>query len=435
MKGVARGAHFRDTPADVRPGLGVRKLRTPSAATNSRALAAIVDQAASSLQNYAILLAGLHLLSIPIFGEFSLVYTSVPIVITIARAWLLTPFTVGFTTASGRERRTAIKGVCGSCLGVGLGLLCLCFVTAGLVNNKTAKGLIVSVGILMPFALFQDACRMYLFASKRGWSAAVNDGISLGTTGLVLLLWQGEIAVHPYLLIAAWTIGTAAGSIVGLRQLGTMPSLWKPIGRLRRTRRLGLYLSGGQLVEQSVGQLAYASVGILATAKAVGVLGTGRAVFAPVTMVLTAISIFGLPEAVSLLRLGSTKFNRLVVLLSVLCPFLFVAYGGLLLAIPNAWTMGLFGKGVASASALLVPVAVWYAAVAGRQGVSIGLYALGRGRVVFWGCVGTSILVLGVVPYSALRWGALGAAWAYALAYGVSTPGWWLAYRHCLRTV
>ena len=76
-------------------------MRSPfSKASGQRGAATLVDQAFSSLQNYLILIVALRSLSLVHLGQFSIVYTTMFVVIVVVRSLVFEPFTILLTTAS-----------------------------------------------------------------------------------------------------------------------------------------------------------------------------------------------------------------------------------------------------------------------------------------------------------------------------------------------
>src|ERR1700710_3259212 len=79
----------------------------PRAGRSRRAVAALVDEATSSIQNYVVLFAALHYLSVADIGRFTLAYTTVTLVEILLKSFVLTSLTVHFAAADPSAQRTA----------------------------------------------------------------------------------------------------------------------------------------------------------------------------------------------------------------------------------------------------------------------------------------------------------------------------------------
>ena len=79
----------------------------PRAGRSRRAVAALVDEATSSVQNYIVLFAALHYLSVADIGRFTLAYTTVTLVEIVLKSYVLTSLTVHFAASDARDQRRA----------------------------------------------------------------------------------------------------------------------------------------------------------------------------------------------------------------------------------------------------------------------------------------------------------------------------------------
>jgi O-antigen/teichoic acid export membrane protein len=156
-------------------------------------------------------------------------------------------------------------------------------------------------------------------------------------------------------------------------------------------------------------------------AKALGGLRAAQTLFAPLTLILPAVSLPGLPAIARTLAVSrraaivlATRLSGLVATLAALYVAAMIILGGRL--IPYV-----FGATFDAFTNLAVPIGAWQ--LAGALGVGFGLFltAQQRGRdllvIVVTGAVTSTVFV------SFLAWttGVIGAAWGFAIGALVAT--------------
>lgn len=398
-----------------------------------RAAGAAASQALSSVQNFTILFVALRTLEIRQLGAFTMAYTTAPIVLVLVRALVLEPLTIRFTEARRQDLKRATESAAGLSLAVGLTFLGVCLVAGVYVGGAIGAGL-AAFGFLIPILLVQDAWRFHFFASGRAWAAVVNDGVCLaGTVALVVYSARmGDRSVES--LLRVWAYGTGLGAAVGMLQIKAWPNLRTAGMWLAESRSLGGALAGEKGIELISSQLALALVGVVVTVSALGLFGAARTLMAPVTTGMLSLTIFALPEGIRLQRLGTGSLKVFTGGLSLLSAVGVAAYTAAVYMAPENVMRLLAGENWNIARSLLFPVALWSAALAVRQGASIGLRALSEGRAILRLSAATSPAVLAASIVGGAITGAEGAAWGFASAYCASTVGYWLAYlRLCAR--
>ncbi|MPZ91962.1 MAG: hypothetical protein GEU68_10080 [Actinobacteria bacterium] len=393
---------------------------------------AIADQVLSSLTNYVVLLAALRSLSVTGIGRFTLAYTSTLLTLIIVRSLVLEPLTVRYTVVTAETRRKATADAAGTSLGIGL-LALLATLTAAATLAAPAREIVVSVGLILPVLLLQDAWRLHHFASGRPWAAALNDATCLLFTlvATVIVLQRSDMSVA--LLLLAWGLGTFAGVIVGIIQCRTVPNLLGAPRWLLLNRDLGPHLAGERIAATGVVQVSLVIVAAVAGTHALGQLGASRTLMAPVTTLVSALAIFAVPEAARLLARTPERVTRFTVVLSIVIVSAVGLIAVLAMILPNDLGQLFAGDNWSVAKLLLLPVAVWTAASGARQGPSAGLRALDRGRTILTlSVVGAPIVLIGSAAGAYLGAGA-GAAWGFAIVQCVATAMWWIAYLRAVR--
>jgi O-antigen/teichoic acid export membrane protein len=160
-----------------------------------------------------------------------------------------------------------------------------------------------------------------------------------------------------------------------------------------------------------------------------GILGAGRvgglraaqSIFAPLTLILPAISLPGLPALVRALAVSPKTAIALAGRLSAAVSLTAAVYVGAMVVLGGRVVPYVFGGSFDSFTGLAVPLGAWQ--LVGALGTGFGLFltAKERGRDIF------TVLVAGAVSSTAfvtlLAWasGVTGAAWGFAAGAAVTT--------------
>lgn len=418
---VAKSTRF---PA---PAIGQRR-HNAARSFGSRTAAAVTDQVIWGLQNFLILFAALHSMSIGGVGSFTLAYTMVLLAVVAVRSLSLEPLTIRYTLATKAEQRLASISAAGLSLTVGLVLAVLSATTLAFLPTSAAL-VFVAAGAITPVLFVQDAVRFSLFASQRLWAAAANDLLCLGVTAAII---SAAIAYrHPGApgLLILWGAGTSAGIGVGLIQTRAVPRLRAALPWFRSQRDLGPRLAGEVLAQQAAGRLSLILLSAIAGVAALGEVSASRTLMMPTTTLITATFAFAVPDAVRLRAGGGPRqLTRYVWVLSVGLAVSVAVVTAVMLAIPDSFGEILAGKNWAQSKVLLLPAALWAIGMALSQGPRIGLRAVEQPgtilRVAMW--LGAALLVATVA--GALLAGASGAAWAFGIVSVLGTAPWLAAY-------
>lgn len=390
-----------------------------------RAVAFVIDEGLSSVQNFAIMLVAIRYLTLPQLGVFALVYNGALLTETLLRSLVLTPLSVEYSHSDERTRRNAASRALGAsallgaaCVGIG-GI-------AGVIAPSHYRSELFAVGVAVLALITQESWRVLFFTAATPWRAVVNDAACLVTTVLALaVVIEEHGAPSAELLLLVWAIGTAAGSGLGFVQARVVPRLGAGMGWVREHWLLGSRLAAGQGAERFAGQLASGSTAAIAGAVALGTISASRTLFSPFTTVIAAVSTFALPEASRLYRRGDSGFNRLLVGVSSLLAVGCAAFGLGLYLLPDDLGRRLAGSNWSAAQAQLTAVAIWTIGSGLRIGPLIGLQVLRQAREVLRLSIVTGVTTLAAVAAGSAVAGVSGAAWAFAgINVAVATLYW-----------
>lgn len=398
---------------------------------NRRSIAlGFIDQAFSSATNFGLSVIAGRLLGPSGLGEVFLGFSIYLVGLGLQRRLLTEPL-VASTAGEDPQR-----------LGVTTGMSLTVSIVAGLAATVVAlaagfalpglpgRGTLLIAPWLLP-VLLQDVIRSILFRNARPAAAAMNDGVWFVVMALAVIpAWRIGTAEA---VLACWAIGAVAASIVGFVQLAARPRSPRAAFRWWRHDALpfGKWNAGAAILSQVGSNAGIFILSMILGAASLGGLRAAESVFAPLTLVIPAISLPGLPivaRAVSgdLRRALSLSIRLSVIALAATFVYVTViALGG--------WRLlpFLFGESFAQFKDLIWPIAVAQLLTSAGVGLLLLLKAERRGRELLFNRAVTAAVSVAFITFLAFRYGLLGAAWGTAgaslaslalLAYATVVP-------------
>jgi O-antigen/teichoic acid export membrane protein len=329
------------------------------------------------------------------------------------------PFVVA-TAGFERPERDAVTRIVITAVFVFAGTVAaLLLVVGAALGGDAGRGLVLFAP-WAAIALVQDSWRAALFRDERGRAAAVNDG-----TWAVVMAAALPFAFavdRDWAIVATWGVGALAGAMLGFVQLRLAPARlreavtwwWEkawPFGRLLALETLFVSL-GAQVV-------VFVVAAVLGP-RDLGGLRAVEAIFTPMTLVVQAISLPGLPLLSRTLKSSFAEARAWAVRLSLISIGLVVMYLAAVGAVRDQVLRAVFGEAFTSFSYLMVPVGIAQLFYALAVGFALLLRADRRGRSLivgrFIGAGSTLALVWAFAATNGLR----GAAWGRALGATVA---------------
>ncbi|MFI6062943.1 hypothetical protein [Streptomyces sp. NPDC051286] len=390
--------------------------RTPR--RSAAALAAVLDQAASSLTNIAVLVIAARVSTVHGFATFSMVYLTFTVLLGLNVAYVgqAVVLTRGDT---GAACRSAIAFTSLASTVVGVLLAAVGAVTGGWAGPG---GAFLALGLVLPLVLVQDGLRYAFSTLRRPGLALAADTLRLVCVVPALLLQPRHAA--PGLLVAVWGVSAVPALLLGLRLL--WPHVRGSRADLRPYVRRG-HLGQRFVVEFAVGnassQLAVLGLGLFAAPLAVGALRGATTLFGPLNVLFNSVNAFGPPL---LNRLGGRRATiRAAALLGLVLSAVGLAWGLVLYALPDHVGRQLLGATWQLAAALLPASGAQYAVMGLGTCALVTLRVL-RPRATLSVQVVFSLLsvVLMLAGYS-LTGSALGAAWGLAAGSALKAVAAW----------
>jgi O-antigen/teichoic acid export membrane protein len=393
-----------------------------------RASWSLVDQALSSLTNFAMSLVAARVLAPREFGAFAIAFATYIVCLNLNRALATDAFLIRYSGASDDERREEVPAVMGTVVVFSLASS-LCFGVAAAFLPSPANLAFLAFAVVQPGILIQDSWRFVFFADGRPQLSAANDliwavvqallTVAAFTTGHKSLLW----------LTATWGVAAWVAAGAGFVQFGCGIAPRRAVSWVKQHRDLAVRYAADVVTLLGVAQLGLYGLGFLSGLTAVGSIRAAQVLLGPLTFISLGGSIIIVPEGV---RLRARAPQRLKVVLSaysaimVILAVIWVAVASLLGGRLGTDLVGRNWNGVRS---VLVPVGAIFVFSSLADGGLLGLRVLADARRALWARLIVAPFTLTASLVGAALGGARGFAIGTAGGTGVGAIVWWVAYR------
>jgi O-antigen/teichoic acid export membrane protein len=391
----------------------------------------VVDQALSALSNTVLSVIVARSVDASGFGAFAVAFLVFGIALALTKSLVGSPLQIRFSTHTGESFRAAVARSTGlaALLGIVFGIGCI---VAGLLLGGVTGQALTALAVILPGLLLQDTCRMAFFAKGEARSAALIDAVwaVVQVAVLALLIWTGHSSVSLFIL--AWGAAAALSAALGLRLLRALPRLGQAMGWLREQRDLTRYLFAEYFLGLGASQIAILLVGVIAAASAVGSLRAAQVLLGPLAIVGVAAFQFAVPEIARRSEMSSRRRWQAGMGLSGILGLTTIVYVAILLLIPPALGVQLFGDSWEGAAAVLLPMGLSSLASSLANGPAGVLYGMGQAKRTFRINLAKAPVLLCFVLIGAWLWGAVGAAWGLAVTEALVLPLWLATFRKTL---
>jgi O-antigen/teichoic acid export membrane protein len=372
-----------------------------------------IDQTLSSVTNFGLSLLAGRLLGPSGLGHVFLGFSAYLVAMGLLRGLLIEPLiAVSAPTSEENRRITASRTLT---LSIMLGILASVGLAAigSIFPDPAGRAFLIFSPWILP-GLLQQTWRGLLFRDRRPAAAAANDGAWLAVMAIVtpIALSVGT----DWALVAAWGAGATAGAVLGFRQTGIRPAA---LGRSwswwwRDAMPFGRWNVGTVFVSNlGTNALTFIVAAILG-ADALGGFRATQTIFAPLTLILPALAMPGLPAVSRALQHGFREARSLAMELSGIAVV--AALGYVVVLVLGGWRLlpALFGAEFARYRELIWPTAAWQVSTAAAIGFVLLLKAGQRGPTLLLSrAAGTAVTIV-FVAVLAWRDGLVGATWGGA---------------------
>jgi O-antigen/teichoic acid export membrane protein len=332
--------------------------------------AAFVDQVLSNASNAAVVLAVARLATPEEFGRFTVAYATVVVLVTVVRSAFGTY--VSNARAEGGEvvRQETARALAAVLLLSPLAVLTI--MLASLVAGSNGLSSLGFLAIAAPFVLLQDALRTAAVALGAAVKACYSDALwllfSIGAFALSV-----SAAASVGLCLALWALGACCSALLLSATLAVYPRTHGVNEWLRRSAWPRIHLASGTIVSGVSVPLAFAIFARAGGAEGVAAMGGAGQLMAPVN---TLTGFVGLTALASVATLAAEVKWRWLRRTAVLLAIVAMAWGFLLMALPDSLGEWLLGATWSSTQQILPLVSVQYS----LSGLAYGnaLYLMAR---------------------------------------------------------
>ncbi len=380
-----------------------------------------MDQGLSAASNLVLSVIVARTLSAGEFGAFAVAFLVFGFLIATTRAVIGQPLQITFSGEPPALWAAATRSAVAASLVLGAASGLVVVATGAALSGTTGHALI-AVGICLPGLLAQDTCRLAFFSSGRAKQAAFNDGLwtVLEFAGLGAALALG--VKNEVVFIVCWGGAAGVAAVVAIRLLRTTPQFRGCLRWMFGQRRLTGYLFAEHLLGEGLGQIGILAVGATGTASDVGSIRAGQVLLGPLNVIMTAVSIFGIPEIAKRRSMGRRQRVRFCWAMSLGMCAVTLAYIALVLLLPDRVGTMLFGDTWSGAQSVLVPLSALAVAVAIGAGPGVTLYGMGRARTTFGLNLLKAPTLVVLLALGIWLGGVVGAASALAATEAVMLP-------------
>lgn len=383
---------------------------TPS---HRRVAVTFVDQAVSSVSNFATGVVIARLAGAVEFGQYALVLTIWLIIVGIHRALVTEPVII--TSGTIEDRREMIAHGLGAelLLGAAISALAAAGGLALLAAGANAGALMLALAPWLTALLIQDYWRAMSFQERRPDRALANDVVfaTVQAAAIALFLLLGFRSA-PW-IVTAWGIGGLAGALVGLAwhpMIGRPGEGWQLLRRFWSMSRWFLTDFGtGFASDQSYVALA----ALLMSQADYGGFRAAYSLLGPSFVIAIAAGNIGLPEASRCVGTSDLGPLRDVARRLNVGTFAALAVYGALVALAGRQLLTLvYGHEFARFAPVAALVAGGYSLLGAVFGFGVALKATGKIRRLWRARVVVAVLSLSSMVVL-IRWfGLMGAGWA-----------------------
>ncbi|MCW2818214.1 MAG: hypothetical protein JWR42_1001 [Marmoricola sp.] len=380
----------------------------------------LVDQAISSLGSAVSAFLIARAVGVEEFGVFGICFAILNFLVGVHRSLGSQPYAIRYSLARGGDdpRRA------GDCLTVALATAAVAapLIMAGalLMDGRAQVLALVIFAALQPFLLVQDAVRSTLLAQGRPRDASVNDAFTpaVQVAGGVT---AAQLGAGIDAMIAVWCSGAVLGSLLGCRQLRALPRPSRLRGWLRDVGSVGFPLLGEWVALVGAAQVAFLGIGAIAGVAALGSIRAAQTLLGPLGTFGLAVTAFAVPH-LSASSLSHQRARQYAWLVSGVLALVDVAWGAVLLLLPDSVGSTLLGASWTGSQVVLLPLLLQQVAIALTNGPNTLLNALAMTARSFRLAVvhGLALAVLGLT--GALVFDVQAATYGFAVASSAVVP-------------
>jgi O-antigen/teichoic acid export membrane protein len=402
--------------------------RWPKQVRLSRGLRySFLDQALLSSTTFVLTLVAARAGGAQGLGVVFIGFSAYLIALGISRALVVDPLIALSSALSSSERERMSQSAAGVVLLIGTTVTVVSLVLRLASDSDLAYGLSVFAPWMLP-ALLQDMARAVAFRDDQGHVAVRADLTwAIATAALFFAAWSID---KPWAIVGAWGLGSCVALAISIR-CGVLAAVATPQAAWRWWRaeasRLGRWLAAEGVLYSITMYGTIFVLSVVLSTSAIGGLRAAQSLFAPLSLILPALALPGLPK---LARAVANRGDAWAVALkySVLAASLALGYL-ILFGVTHDAIAVFFGNDFGRFNSLVWAIGCAQIATALGWGFGLLLKAQLRGGLLFAIRAAALIINCGLTLALASRYGIDGAAWGMAISALLGAVGLVVASR------
>jgi O-antigen/teichoic acid export membrane protein len=331
----------------------------------------LLDQGMSSVSNVLAIILVARSLSADDFGRFALGFAVLTAVLTLTRAYFGTRVSMVKDPVDGLSMTGSLVGAL-VLVGPALALVVMAVSLAG--TGGASVGVLAIVAVATPIVCIQDVVRFGAVASDRAPVALVSDTVWVL---LMLLPFVLGIDLSPSAALLLWFGAAVVAMIVALVLLGEVPHFRSGVTELKQRHAVGESLTYASVISVVAALWIVFAASQFVGAAAAGSLRGAAAAMGPLN-VLIAYSALGLTPL--LVRRDRSRDLSYCSVVAVAMGGLTLAWGAVLLVLPNGWGQALLGDSWTGVREILPWIVAEYVGLTVAAAVVLGLKVRQRSR-------------------------------------------------------
>jgi O-antigen/teichoic acid export membrane protein len=382
----------------------------------------VLDQAASSLSNFLVLLMVARVSDVANFGSFAVFFGIFAAALGLGRAAIGAPLSLDIPTLSTSDQGRFLDKSVTSALLLGCAVgASLAIVALGVPMRGDLRLCLLIIGAASPLIFVQDSLRYAAVAIGRPGLALISDGVWCVSAALVAVgNLMGHWELSQVAAVCAWAGGAVLGTLV--LTISFRDSVRPRSGTVAwfRSDRRRLYLSLDSVLAFASPVAVSVLTALLAGDEVVGAIRGSSTLFGPLNAVLASIMLTLIPVMVN----RSVKARRAFTYQAAgAIIFLVVIWGLALYITPAAFGSKVLGSTWERAHAIVLITAAEYVGVAMWTTAAAYLQSVGRSKQVLFIRAAYTVSSVGTCSLAASidgrAYGIAGALAVNALAVGV----------------
>ncbi|WP_116112632.1 hypothetical protein [Austwickia chelonae] len=421
------------TDIELKPPAEVEELRPPEQAGGGflkkfggPALWVFADQAVCSLSTFALAILVGRSVGEEAFGAFSIAFLVFTFLVGLSRSTVTDPMVVIYSKEDAAAQNVAVPKAIGLATLLGMAGALPTLLTGLFLGTSSVIGAsLISLALVLPGLLQQDAWRFVFFMTGRPRPVAINDTIRTVLMFALVVWLHSNSVINSATMILVWGASAYIASALGAVQARRPAAFRGCLEWLGGHWKLSAQFGADFTISQGSFNGTNVALGPISSLATVGALNASRSLLGPLSM------LFGGSTAMVLPAMSARSHRTLIGLAAAVSGLLSAVAAGwvlCLMMIPRSWGVALLDRNWAGAEAT-IPATGWAVIMVGAAvGPNLALKAREESaRLLRITLVQAPLMAL-LGLSGAWVGGAVGASTGFAIAQSIGAALTWKVF-------